>query len=423
MFCFADNAAPESDVVVTGMGMVTALGLDALETWSQVVEGAQSARHLADHEVANREALARLLGRPPSGCRIDRGALSDRLAGNAGGFRHVPEGAEGDPANDILSASLAEALTQTGLSQTQVRRAGCVIGTSKSSLAAMDAIHQRFDSTVFQDQFLPDAPLRMIQQITGATGPGLCPVAACATGLVSIIQAAQLIRSGVIEVCFAGSSDSSLHPAVMASFHRLGVLSRSPEAATACRPFDLERDGFTIGEGAAVFVLESRRHAERRNALTLARIVSAGWQTDPTGLTQIDQSGAIVRATVQGALNGAQSTGLGYPDVVSVHGTATESNDLAEARGLAASLPSGTPCFGTKGATGHLLGAAGSVEFGLTLLAMQHDVVPPTVNHFRIDPQCPIYVSSVPESRPVESALKLSLGFGGQVAAVLIDQT
>ena len=95
--------------------MVTALGLDALETWSQVVEGAQSARHLADHEVANREALARLLGRPPSGCRIDRGALSDRLAGNAGGFRHVPEGAAGDPANDILSVSLAEALTQCRL--------------------------------------------------------------------------------------------------------------------------------------------------------------------------------------------------------------------------------------------------------------------------------------------------------------------
>ena len=125
---------------------------------------------------------------------------------------------------------------------------------------------------------------------------------------------------------------------------------------------------------------------------------------------------------VKGAIEGARQGGLSScPDIVSVHGTATESNDLAEARGLSESLSCDIPCFGIKGATGHLLGAAGSVEFGLTLLAMQHGLVPPTVNHQNSDPQCSINVSSSAERREIGSALKLSLGFGGQVAAVLVD--
>lgn len=424
VFSFADNDAPETDVVVTGMGIVTALGLSADETWARVVAGESSGRALRNDEIDCHNDLQDLLRRVPGGCRIDRRVLMEQVAVREPAFPQQAPEALRDPMNQMLALSLAEAVGQAGMNSEQLMSAGCVVGTSKSSLAALDSVGQSAtrDPQVFRDQFLPDAPLRMVQRLTGARGPALCPVAACATGLISVIHGAELIRTGQANCCIVGSADASLHPAVMASFHRLGVLSRQSDPGTACRPFDQNRDGFVIGEGAAVFVLESRRRAKHRDIRPIARVVSAGWQTDPTGLTQIDQSGRIVRGTIQRAVEGARNAGVSFcPDVVSVHGTATESNDLAEARGFSELLPSDVLCFGVKGATGHLLGAAGSVEFGLTLMAMQHGLVPPTANHQATDPQCSINVSPNAKLRDIRSALKLSLGFGGQVAAVLVD--
>ncbi|MEJ7595553.1 MAG: beta-ketoacyl synthase N-terminal-like domain-containing protein [Planctomycetaceae bacterium] len=146
---------------------------------------------------------------------------------------------------------------------------------------------------------------------------------------------------------------------ISTAFHRLRVTSRHSDAASACRPFDKSRDGFVVGEGAGVVVLESRAHARSRGANSIAKIVAGGWLNDPTGMTQIDESGAVVSEVLQRTLTSKGQS----PDILSLHGTGTESNDLAEARGVHTAFGATMPeCFGIKGAIGHLLGAAGSVE-------------------------------------------------------------
>ena len=203
-----------------------------------------------------------------------------------------------------------------------------------------------------------------------------------------------------------------MRASVLASFHRLGVTAKHEDPSIACRPFDREREGFIIGEGGAVLLLESRAHAEKRRARAYGQIVSGGWLTDPTGITQIDSSGSVVTELLRRM---AQTS---PPDIISLHGTGTVTNDLAESHGVGAAFgTTGPPCFGVKGAIGHLLGAAGSVEFALTLLAMRDGVVPSTVNFETIDEACGVDVAAVSRQMAIKSALKLSLGFGGHVAA------
>jgi 3-oxoacyl-[acyl-carrier-protein] synthase II len=213
-------------------------------------------------------------------------------------------------------------------------------------------------------------------------------------------------------MCIVGSADAGLRASVMSSFHRLRVTSRLPNATTACRPFDVDRDGFVIGEGAATIILESRAHAEARGAEPLAQVVSGGWLSDPTGMTQIDSSGAIVEELLR------RSVPSGHvPNMISLHGTGTETNDLAESRGVHAVFGPRPVSFGVKGAIGHLLGAAGSVETALTIHALTKQLIPGTRNLMSLDPKCRLNMTSGSQHAPtMKSAMKLSLGFGGHVA-------
>ena len=263
---------------------------------------------------------------------------------------------------------------------------------------------------------MPDSPLRIVAELTQCTGPTECPVAACATGLLAMIHGTNMIRRGDCEVCVVGSGDASLRASVIAAFQRLGVTSRAADAATACRPFDQNRDGFVIGEGAAVCILESSEFAKARHARTDIKVRSVGSVTDPTGLTQIDASGDAVARLLR-------QLGPEKFDIVSLHGTGTEPNDLAEANGLRTVFPDQQiPAFATKGATGHLLGAAGSVEACLTALALRHRVVPPTRNHDSPMKNSPNLSSQARKITPGSArALKLSLGFGGHVLGCVLE--
>ncbi|MEQ9411443.1 MAG: beta-ketoacyl-[acyl-carrier-protein] synthase family protein [Fuerstiella sp.] len=438
MFHFTRHHPAAQDVLVTGIGMITPLAIGAELSWQRLKDGATAGRMLTDDQIDSHAQLTELLKRPPGGAPVDHAAISD--AARAVWSRQARGRAAdlcrrfgADPLNNMVIVSLAEALQQAGLPVAELNRSrtGCVIGTSKASLRAMEqttklvAEQRSPNPSQLRDSFLSDAPLRAVLNFTGAQGPSSCPVAACATGLISVIQAAQLIHSGQCDVCIAGSADASLRASVLASFHRLGVTSRRPDPRSACRPFDEQRDGFIIGEGAAVFVLESRQHAEARRATHTARIVSGGWMTDPTGITQIDTSGAIVRSVIQQTLNGVPQSSdeaaeqvFGQSGFCCLHGTATHSNDLAEAQGL----PDNIRAYGIKGAIGHLLGAAGSVELATTLLSLRDGVIPPTVNFTRRDPLCALQISNQPVTTRATSALKLSLGFGGHVAACLVSR-
>lgn len=269
-------------------------------------------------------------------------------------------------------------------------------------------------ATAFGKAFTTDGAARLIMELLEAGGPGLCPVAACATGLISVLQGAAMIHAGLCDVCITGSADAALRTSILASFHRLQVLSRHPEAATACRPFDATRDGFVIGDGAAVLILESRRHARRRGATPLAQVLGGGWLSDPTGITQMDESGTTVAELLSRCCDSVGAT----PDVLSLHGTGTETNDLVEARGIVRSLGNRLPvCFATKGASGHLLGAAGSVETALLTAAMTAAFQPGTKNLTQPDPRCPIPLSPRGTPLPPNTTWgKLSLGFGGHAA-------
>ncbi|MEO2017748.1 MAG: beta-ketoacyl-[acyl-carrier-protein] synthase family protein [Fuerstiella sp.] len=441
MFTLSEQHGSDRDVLVTGIGMITPLGMDRESSWQRLLAGDVAARELTAADIDFFSQLANLLKRTPGGAPVDHSAVAHTALTVACRFpatvqRSFVEHFGHDALNNLVVAAFGEAIEHAGLDVAELAlpRTGFVVGTSKASLRAMESEWKRcFDDNIssarnraheWQTSFMPDAPLSALLHLAQSTGPASCPVAACATGLVSVLQAAALIHSGQCDVCIAGSADASLRPSILAAFHRLGVTSRSATPATACRPFDVDRDGFVVGEGAAVFVLESRRHAERRHAGSLGQIVSGGWLTDPTGITQIDATGTTVAELLRRMSVDHGVADDEQPEFVSLHGTGTETNDLAEASGMlqffGQEMP---PAFATKGATGHLLGAAGSVEFGFTLLGLRDGIIPGTANLSKLDVQCPVSMTATASGQaPLKNALKLSLGFGGHVAGCLIRQ-
>jgi 3-oxoacyl-[acyl-carrier-protein] synthase II len=434
---FIDQDHPERDVVITGIGMVTPLGIGCQTSWQRLLAAETAARVLTADDIRQLQPLRDLLKRDPCGMPVDRGQLQQRVQQLS--LRSGRQYA--DVLSKMILCAAIEALQHSGLSDTQLpaHRTGCVIGTSKGSLHAAEQCFEAFtnqqdsgrDQSIAADWWTAmqsDAPLQAVQRELNITGPATCPVSACATGLVSVIQAAGYVASGMCDVCLAGSVDSSLTASVMASFHRLGVLSRHETPQTAGRPFDQTRDGFLIGEGAAVFVLESRQHAERRKAAMLGQMVSGGWLNDPTGLTQIDPSGRTVaevlnrlRQTDSGCRSAAASQASEQIHL-NLHGTGTETNDLAESNGVCGAFADQQPvCSAIKGSIGHLLGAAGSVELAFAVLGLHDQIIPPAVNLRSQDPLCDISVAGgLAAGLDHQAVMKLSLGFGGHVAGCLV---
>ncbi|MFO1007700.1 MAG: beta-ketoacyl-[acyl-carrier-protein] synthase family protein [Planctomycetaceae bacterium] len=410
-------------VVITGIGMVTPLGTTRESTWSALLAGERAGTDL------------NLAGMGPAW----KGIAPDPL------WRGCPVRRTWDyPGEPIIGDALVaarEAVSHAGLEHGDPWRWGCVLGASKGGmhLATPMFVSQYLrgsDSAVAPwsgladdawRQIWPDAPSSAIASEFDIRGPVLAPAAACATGLVSLIRAADLIRDGVCDVVLCGSSDASLQPSLLGSYRRLGVLARQGDPRTACKPFDQDRDGFLVGEGAAVMVLESRSHAERRRAVPLAEFVAGRTFSDGSGVAGLDESAdglsrAIAGVTSAGGLSAADV------DLVNFHGTGTEQNDRTEVSAMTKAL-SGRPMQGVgcafKGALGHLMGAAGSVEVALAVLALRDQVAPPTANL-----QCVAddlkslgslrFTGHTSTPMAVNTVLKTSLGFGGPVAAALL---
>ncbi|MBC7965834.1 MAG: hypothetical protein H7Z17_07900, partial [Fuerstia sp.] len=382
---------------VTGLGLVTPLGCSADATWKAIIDGRRACRSLSRYEIDHFEQLSMMNGLALHGAAVDYQAVALRLECSKlldAVQADVAMAWRSEPMVAMSVVALAEALSHAGLrcSDLKSERTAVIFGSSKGGLRSTEKMsetlvarhtrirqmttagtghdteeslsrrgfEQRNDAVDFWNcGVLPDSATRAITALTGATVASSCPVAACATGLIAFLQGAAMIHRGECDVCIVGSADAGLRASVLASFHRLRVTSRHREAASACRPFDKSRDGFVVGEGAGVAVLESRAHAEARRAKAIARVVAGGWLNDPTGITQVDESGAVVSEVLKRTLT---SKGR-CPDILSLHGTVTESNDLAEAHGIQTAFGATMPqCFGVKGAIGHLLGAAGSVE-------------------------------------------------------------
>jgi 3-oxoacyl-[acyl-carrier-protein] synthase II len=400
-------------VVVTGIGLVTPFACDREASWRSLRQGASATRWVKA-ESADCEGF-RHAGAPA--------ALPAQAVASI----------QSDPVIQaaLFAAREAVADARLDLDARSRERIGCVIGTSKggwrSFTRAWSALRHAesidFPAALWE-QFLPNAPAAAVSAEFGLRGPALCPVAACATGLTSLVRGVDLIRDGYCDIVLAGSTDASLQPAILASFRRLGVLAHDfDDPATACRPFDRDRSGFVVGEGAAVLVLERRVAAEERGVRPYAEWLASATATDVTGLTQLEHPPTVLVRLIGDVLARAGLT-ADELDYVNLHGTGTRQNDACESAALNTALGPAAQrlaCSSFKGGIGHLLGAAGSVETAATLLAMRDGVVPPTVNLTVPDEACDLdYTPRTPRPQPITHALKLSLGFGGHLVAAVL---
>ena len=388
----------ERDVVVTGMGLTTALGSTAQTTWQRLKAG-ESAIALRQPFLDLEPLPLAMLGKRPE--PLDE--MTER----------VVKAAWQDAGFDFAQRS-GEELEGIGSD------CGVVIGSSRSYLRDWEsmAIQQR-QGKVTGDWLaaLPHGPALTAARCVGATGPLLAPMAACATGVWAIAQAADLIRSGQCQRVIAGAVESPITPLTIAGFRKMGALAK-----TGCYPFDRCREGFVLGEGGAVLVLESRAIARARNAKVYGQVLVAGITNDSHHVSSFDPSYAMGRQAIMQCLERSDLTSNDI-DAVHVHGTSTAQNDRMEANLMNRIIGAKVPVMASKGATGHTLGASGALTVALSLLSLQRQMLTPCVGLENTD----FDLAFVRQSRParLKNMLCFSFGFGGQnaVLAIGLDQS
>lgn len=413
-------------VVVTGIGLWTGLGVDRESTWSALRAGRSAACLLAD-------ALSGE-GRRDVGCPL---LVDDRTIRAHGRTLSIVEETASEALNDaglILQAPESERSLAV-----EANRVATLIGLSKGCMENFDRLawagakqdpaelaNGLAHSWIWKHLCWPNAGASLVAAQHDLRGPCLAPVAACATGLVAVLQGAELIRSGVCDVAVAGSADASLQPLLLGAFRRMGVLARSDgDPLRAARPWDRARSGFVVGEGGAILVLERDDHARARGVLPYVEVAGGALGADAYHATTMNPDPTGLAALIGRAL--AQSGVLASElDHINVHGTATRINDPIECSAIRLALghdADRVACSANKSQIGHLLGAAGAAELAITCLAIRDGFVPPTLNLDDPDPACDLDgTPHTGRSMPVRSALKLSIGFGGHLAAALLRQ-
>lgn len=397
-------------VVVTGLGLVTAAGVGTEPTWRAVCGGEPTAA-----------TDASLAGLPVDfSCRVpefDARELLGRRA-NLQYDRFVQLG--------LIAAD--EAVADAGLDPAawDGTRVGVVVGCGVGGAGTWEAQHATFlgegpeqVSSLMMPMMLPNMVAGHLGMRFRATGPNLMTATACASGATAVGVARDMLRQGVCDIVLAGGTEAAVVPLIVTGFTRMRALStRSASPATASRPFDTDRDGFVIGEGSGILVLERAEHAAARGARVRARLVGYGASADAYHATAPDPSGAGVERALRAALTDAGAVPSDV-DHVNAHGTSTPLNDLAEARVLSRCLGPGPAVTSAKGALGHTLGAAGAIEAALTVLTIENGLIPPTANLESQDPEIDIdVVVKETRHRRVGLALSNSLGFGGQNAVL-----
>jgi len=260
----------------------------------------------------------------------------------------------------------------------------------------------------------------------GAKGVNFCATSACSSGADAVGEACEIIKRGDAQVMLAGGAEAAITPISIAGFNAVGALSkRNDEPPRASRPFDAGRDGFVMGEGSAVMVLESLSHALRRGARILAEVGGYGATSDAHHITQPDAGGEGAAKAIQVALNKA-GVRPEEVDYINAHGTSTQLNDKCETVAIKAALSQHAyrvPVSSTKSMTGHLIAAAGAIEAIICVLTIQHGIIPPTINLDHPDPECDLdYVPNVARPGKVRVALSNSFGFGGHNSVLALKE-
>ncbi|MFF7690220.1 beta-ketoacyl-[acyl-carrier-protein] synthase family protein [Streptomyces syringium] len=393
------------DVVVTGIGLITPAGAGRDRTWTGVCAGAGTAATSPELKGLTVDfcGTAPEPGPPTASMRRKAWRL-DRFTRLALAAAHeAVADARLDPATwhgPRVGVVLGSAIGGVGTTLAQLTRL-CEHGAEyvSPSLHPMSLVNMAAGETALE---------------FGALGPSLATVTACASGADALATARSWLTGGLCDIVLAGGAEAANTPLTVTGFERLGVLSRRrDDPPSASRPFDADRDGFVIAEGAAVLVLERPEHARARGAPPRAVLAGCGSTNDAHHPTAPHPDGAGARRALTQALRDADVTPEEV-DHVNAHGTATALNDAVEARVIGECLPHGPSVTSAKGALGHALGAAGAVEGALTALTVQHALVPPTANLRRIDPSVPLdLVRGAPRPQHIEVAISNSFAFGG----------
>jgi len=403
------------DVVVTGIGATTPLGGDAASTWDAMVAGRSGVSALTQEWA--QQLPVRIAGQ----LAVDPAQQVDRVQA-----RRL------DRCEQAALVAAREAWADSGLADSDVdrERLGVVIGTGIGgalTLLAQDDILEASGPRRVSPHTIP-----MLMPNGSAANVGLelqaragvhSPVSACATGAESMVWALDMLRAGRADIVVAGGTEAVVHPLPMAAFASMRAMStRNDDPERASRPWDTARDGFVLGEGSGVVVLERADHARARGARVYARLAGAGMTSDGYDIVQPHPEGDGAVRAIAAALRDA---GVDRRDVmhVNAHATSTPVGDIAEIKALHRALGEHAVLTSTKSMTGHLLGAAGAVESIATILAVYHGVIPPTINLEDPDPELDLDVATH-KARHVEvpAALNNSFGFGGHNAALVFTR-
>ena len=403
-------------VVVTGIGMITPVGLDTETSWENLINGKSGIGPIT---------------------QFDDKAIPAQIAGEIHGFdaeKYIEpkEIKKMDRFIHLAIAASQMAMDDSGLKITQenAERIGVMVSAGMGGLPAIERVHDAYREKGYRRITPFFIPMTIINEAAGiisirygAKGPNLCVVSACATGTHSIGEAFKTIQRGDADAMIAGGTESTICPLGVGGFCAMKALStRNSEPHRASRPFDAERDGFVMGEGSGVLILEEMESAMKRGARIYAEIVGYGLSGDAYHMTTPAPNGEGAARCMKMAINdaGIAPAEMGY---INAHGTSTKYNDEYETMGIKTVFGDYAykiPASSTKSMTGHLLGAAGGVEAVISVLALDRGILPPTINLENPDPECDLdYIPHTARNVQVDVAMSNSFGFGGTNACLV----
>lgn len=409
----------QNRVVITGIGCISPVGNDEKTLWKNLTTGKSGVDKITHYDTTEYKTK-----------------IAAEVKGFDGiGMFGIREARRMDRYTQFALAASIQAVEDSGLiiDDSNRDRIGVIIGTGIGGIESLFenimAFIQRGPNRVspfMVPMMLPDSGSGMVAIHLGVRGPNMAVVTACATGTNAVGEAAEIIRRNQADVILAGGSEAAIIPIAMSGLGVMGALSTwqgRPEQAS--RPFDRQRDGFVMGEGAAVLVLESLDHARKRNAQILAEISGYGSTNDAYHISAPAENGAGAALCMRMALEvaGLRPQDIGY---INAHGTSTPLNDKSETAAIKTVFGEqaySTPISSTKSMTGHLLGASGALEALICAKVLQDQIIPPTINYEHPDPECDLdYVPNMARPAQVRHVMSNSFGFGGHNATIILSQ-
>jgi 3-oxoacyl-[acyl-carrier-protein] synthase II len=406
-------------VVVTGVGLVNPLGIGIDPVWAKVCEGVSGVGPIT---------------------KFDTTDFETKIAAEVKGFRSEDFLAPKDIKKMDIFIHYALAATRIAMDDAGLKvaennadRVGVIVGTGLGGLSTIEKYHkvllergpQRI-TPFFIPMLIANEASGQIAIEYGVKGPNLCVVTACATGAHSIGEACRSIQHGDADAMIAGGVEATITPLAVGGFNAMKALStRNAEPERASRPFERDRDGFVMGEGGAVQILEELEHARQRGARIYGELVGYGYTGDAYHLAAPDPDGEGAARCMQMALRDAQLSPAEV-DYINAHGTSTELNDITETVAIKRVFGDHArklPVSSTKSVTGHLLGAAGSTEAVFSVLAIRDNIIPPTINYENPDPRCDLdYVPNTAREAAIKVVLSNAFGFGGTNATLIFKR-